>query len=714
MPLGIFIRGRLNAEPRALPALASVIDFAGLVAAGGGAPIPASDRLFSMSDLINLTLPDGSVRAMPRGTTGADVASSIGPGLLKAALAARVDGELVDLTRPIMADAALALVTAKDEAEALELARHDFAHVLAEAVQRLFPGTQITFGPSTDDGFYYDFAPKDRPFTDDDLPAIEAEMRAIIGRNAPLVREEWSRDQLIGYFKAKGESFKAEWAGELPDGEPLTIYRAGAGDDAWLDLCRGPHLPSTGKLDPNAFRLTRVSGAYWRGDQANAMLSRIYGTGWLNKKQLDAHMLRLEEAAKRDHRKIGREMDLFHLQSEAQGSIFWHPNGFMIYRALEAYMRRRIDAAGYVEVKTPQLMDSRQWEASGHWGKYRENMFVVPDEVPNTEDEGPVLTGEGDLMALKPMNCPAHVLIFRQGIKSYRDLPLRMAEMGCCHRNEPHGALHGIMRVRQFTQDDGHIFCREDQIVDEVREFCDLLDSVYKDLGFESYAIKLALRPEKRFGTDEMWDRAEGDLRNAVVIAGRAGPEYNWEELPGEGAFYSPKLEFHLTDAIGRTWQCGTIQLDYVLPERLDASYVGEDGARHRPVMLHRAILGTFERFIGILIEHHAGRFPLWLTPRQAVVATIVSDADDYAETVLLALKAAGIRAETDLRNEKINLKVREHSLTKAGYMLVCGRREAEEGTVALRSLAGGDQKVLPLAEAVALLVAEATPPDLR
>ncbi|MBC7504989.1 MAG: threonine--tRNA ligase, partial [Sandarakinorhabdus sp.] len=647
-----------------------------------------------MSDLIQLTLPDGSVRDMPRGTTGADVAASIGPGLLKAALAARVNGALVDLSRPILADASLALVTAKDEAIALDLARHDFAHVLAEAVQQLFPGTQITFGPSTDDGFYYDFAPKDRPFTDDDLPAIEAEMRAIIARNEPLVREEWTRDALIAHFKAHGERFKAEWAAELPDGEALSVYRAGNAPDAWLDLCRGPHLPSTGKLDPNAFKLTRVSGAYWRGDQANAMLSRITGTGWLNKKQLDAHLTRLEEAAKRDHRRIGQDMDLFHLQPEAQGSVFWHPKGYLIWRALEAYMRRRIDAGGYDEVKTPQLMDARQWEASGHWGKYRENMFVVPDEIPGTNDDGPILTGTADLMALKPMNCPAHVLIFRQGIKSYRNLPLRMAEMGCCHRNELHGALHGLMRVRQMTQDDGHIFCRDDQIVGEVRTFCDLLDRVYKDLGFDTYMVKLALRPDQRFGTDEMWDRAEGDLREAVRLAGRATEAYGWEELPGEGAFYSPKLEFHLTDAIGRTWQCGTIQLDYVLPERLDASYVGEDGARHRPVMLHRAILGTFERFIGILIEHYAGRFPLWLTPVQAVVATIVSDADDYAGTVLAALQTAGIRAESDLRNEKINLKVREHSLTKAGYMLVLGRREAEEGTVALRSLAGGEQRV--------------------
>jgi threonyl-tRNA synthetase len=670
-----------------------------------------------MSDLITLTLPDGSQREVARGTTGADVAASIGPGLAKAALAAKLDGEIVDLSRPIDRDSALALVTAKDEADALELARHDFAHVLAEAVQGLFPGTQITFGPSTDDGFYYDFAPAPGrgPFTEDDLPAIEEAMRAIIKADKPLRREVWSRAQLISRWKQQGENFKAEWAAELApndDGsEDLTVYWSG---DDWLDMCRGPHLPSTGKLDPQAFKLTRVSGAYWRGDQKNAMLSRVYGTAWLNKKQLDAHLLRLEEAAKRDHRKLGREMDLFHLQEEAHGSVFWHPRGFIIYRELEAYMRRRLDPAGYREVKTPQIMDARQWEQSGHWGKYRENMFVIPDEVPNTEDEGPVVSNDAQWMALKPMNCPAHVLIFRQGIKSYRDLPLRMAEMGCCHRNEPHGALHGLMRVRQFTQDDGHIFCRQDQIVAEIAAFCDLLDVVYKDLGGFSYAIKLALRPEKRFGSDAMWDWSEQSMRDAVKATGRDNADWGWEELPGEGAFYAPKLEFHLTDAIGRTWQVGTIQTDTVLPERLDASYVGEDGNRHRPVMLHRAILGSYERFIGILIEHFAGWFPTWLAPCQAVVATIVSDADDYAGTVADTLRKSGIRVETDLRNEKINLKVREHSLQKAPYMLVVGRREAEEGTVALRSLKGGEQKVMPLAEAVALIKADATPPDLR
>ena len=658
-----------------------------------------------------IILPDGSTREVAPGATPADVAAAIGPGLAKAAMAARVNGELRDLDRPFEGDAELALVTVRDEADALELVRHDYAHVLAEAVQSLFPGTQITFGPATDDGFYYDFAPKDRPFTEEDLPGIEEEMRRIIARDEKLVREVWTRDRLIGHFESHGERFKAEWATELPADEELTIYRAGQ----WLDMCRGPHLPSTGKLDPQAFKLTRVSGAYWRGDQKNAMLSRIYGTGWLNKKQLDAYLVRLEEAAKRDHRKLGAEMDLFHLQQEAHGSVFWHPNGYMVWRELEAYMRRAIDAAGYREVKSPQIMDARQWEQSGHWGKYRENMFVIPDEVPNTEEDGPVISGEADWMALKPMNCPAHVLIFRQGIKSYRDLPLRLYENGCCHRNEPHGALHGLMRVRQFTQDDAHIFCREDQIVDEVRAFCELADRVYKDLGFDTYAIKLALRPEQRFGTDAMWDQAESELRNAVQAAGLATSEYGWEELPGEGAFYAPKLEWHLTDAIGRTWQVGTIQSDRVLPERLDANYVGEDGEKHRPIMLHRAIFGSYERFIGILIEHYAGKLPTWLAPVQAVVATIVSDADPYAQEVVTALRKAGIRAEADLRNEKINYKVREHSLAKVPNLLVIGKREAEERTVALRPL-GVDarQEVLGLDDAIRRLTEAAIPPDLR
>ncbi|HEY0311898.1 MAG TPA: threonine--tRNA ligase [Allosphingosinicella sp.] len=666
-----------------------------------------------MTKPFQIRLPDGSVREVAPGTTPADVAAAIGPGLAKAALAARVDGEVRDITRPFEGDAELALITSRDEKDALELVRHDYAHVLAEAVQNLFPGTQITFGPATEDGFYYDFAPTPEhgPFTEEELPLIEDEMRRVIARDEALVREVWTRDQVRAFFEEQGEAFKAEWVMELPADETITMYRSGG----WVDLCRGPHLASTGKLDPQAFKLTRVSGAYWRGDQKNAMLSRIYGTGWLNRKQLQEHLTRVEEAAKRDHRKIGQEMDLFHLQPEAQGSVFWHAKGFLIWRQLESYMRRKLDAAGYDEVKSPQLMDARLWEASGHWGKYRENMFVVPDEVPGTEEGAPVLTGKGDLMALKPMNCPAHVQIFRQGIKSYRDLPLRMAEFGCCHRNEPHGALHGIMRVRQFTQDDAHIFCRADQVVEEVRMFCDLLDGIYRDLGFATYEIKLALRPDQRFGSNEDWDRAEQELRDAVALAGRATADFGWEELPGEGAFYAPKLEFHLKDAIGRTWQVGTIQADTVLPDRLDATYVGEDGQKHRPVMLHRAILGTFERFIGILIEHHAGRFPLWLAPVQAVVATIVSDADDYAREVAAKLQAAGIRAEADLRNEKINYKVREHSLAKVPYLLVVGKREAEEGTLAVRPL-GTDarQEVLALDAVVARLKAEATPPDSR
>jgi threonyl-tRNA synthetase len=666
-----------------------------------------------MTEHFKIRLPDGSVREVAPGTTPADIAAAIGPGLAKAAMAARVNGEVRDLGRPLEGDSELALITARDEADALELVRHDYAHILAEAVQNLFPGTQITFGPATDDGFYYDFAPAPErgPFTEEDLPAIEEEMRRIIARDEPLVREVWTREDVRKLFLEQGETFKAEWVMELPEHETITMYRSGK----WLDLCRGPHLASTGKVDPQAFKLTRVSGAYWRGDQKNAMLSRIYGTGWLNKKQLETHLTRLEEAAKRDHRRIGQDMDLFHLQAEAHGSVFWHPAGFVVWRQLEAYLRRRLDAAGYDEVKTPQVMDARQWEQSGHWGKYRENMFVIPDEIPNTEDEGPIVSDDAEWMALKPMNCPAHVLIFRQGIKSYRDLPIRLAEMGVCHRNEPHGALHGILRVRQFTQDDAHIFCREDQIVEEVRLFLDLLDTVYKDLGFPDYAIKLALRPEKRFGSEEMWDWSEQSLRDAVRAAGRDSAEYGWEELPGEGAFYAPKLEFHLTDAIGRTWQVGTIQTDTVLPERLDASYVAEDGQRHRPVMLHRAILGSFERFIGILIEHHAGRFPLWLAPVQAVVATIVSEADDYAREVAAKLTAAGLRVETDLRNEKINYKVREHSLAKVPNLLVVGKREAEEGTVALRPLGeGARQEVLGLDEAAARLAAEALPPDLR
>jgi len=664
-----------------------------------------------MTEMIKITLPDGSTREVASGTTPAQIAADIGPGLAKAALAAKIDGELHDIMRPLVNDTELALVTSRDEADALELARHDYAHVLAEAVQKLFPGTQITFGPSTDDGFYYDFAPAGDPFTDEDLPKIEEKMQRIIAADKPLRREVWERDALISRWQNDGETFKAEWAAELPEGGEITVYWSG---DDWMDMCRGPHLASTGKLDPQAFKLMRVSGAYWRGDQRNPQLSRIYGTGWLNKKQLNVHLLRLEEAGKRDHRKLGAEMDLFHFQHEAQGSCFWHPKGYFIWRELEVYMRRQLDSAGYDEIKTPQLMDVNQWEKSGHWGKYSENMFAVPDEVPDADGEGPVITGTAGMMAMKPMNCPAHVLVFKQGIKSYRDLPIRMAEFGCCHRNEPHGALHGLLRVRQFTQDDAHIFCREDQLIDEIVDFCNLLDAIYRDLGFADYQIKLALRPDERFGSDEEWDKSEQTLREAVAKAGRATEEYGWEELPGEGAFYAPKLEFHLTDAIGRTWQVGTIQADTVLPERLDASYIGEDGSRHRPVMLHRAILGTFERFIGILIEHYAGKLPLWLAPTQAVVATIVTDANPYAEQVVEKLKAAGIRVEADLRNEKINYKVREHSVGKVPNILVVGMREAEEGKVALRRLGQKEQEFLTLDEVVTMLQSEALSPDLK
>jgi threonyl-tRNA synthetase len=669
-----------------------------------------------MTKMFKIALPDGSVKEMPEGSTPADVAAAIGPGLAKAALAAKVDGEVRDITRPFEGDANLALITSRDEKDALELVRHDFAHILAEAVQNLFRGTQITFGPATEDGFYYDFAPtaEHGPFHEDELPAIEQEMRRIIAADKPLIREVWTRDQVRDFFEKQGEEFKAEWVMSLPEGETITMYRTGDDEDSWIDLCRGPHLASTGKLDPQAFKLTRVSGAYWRGDPKNPMLSRIYGTAWLNKKQLDEYLVRLEEAGKRDHRKIGQEMDLFHLQAEAHGSVFWHPHGFVIYRQLEAYMRRRIDEAGYREIKTPQLMDARQWEKSGHWGKYRENMFVVPDEIPSTEDNRPVLSGDADLMALKPMNCPGHILVFKQGITSYKELPIRFYENGSCHRNEPHGALHGLMRVRQFTQDDAHIFCREDQIVEEARAFCELADRVYKDFGF-SYAIKLALRPDNRFGSDEDWDKAEAELRAAVVAAGMATEEFGWEELPGEGAFYAPKLEWHLKDAIGRTWQVGTLQSDRVLPERLDATYIGEDGQKRRPVMFHRAIFGSYERFIGILIEHHAGRFPLWLAPVQTVVATIVSDADAYAQEVAAKLSAAGLRVNIDLRNEKINYKVREHSLAKVPLLLVVGKREAEEGTVALRRLGSDEhQKVMTLDEVASMIAAEAVAPDLR
>jgi threonyl-tRNA synthetase len=638
-----------------------------------------------------ITLPDGSVRHFAGPVTGTTVAADIGPGLARAALAMRVDGKVMDLTRTIEQDVTLAFITRKDP-EALELIRHDTAHVLAEAVQALYPGTQVTIGPAIENGFYYDFA-RNEPFTLDDLPKIEAKMREIVSGNAPFTREVWNRDDAIAFFREKGERYKAELIQDLPITETITLYRQGD----WIDLCRGPHMRSTGDVG-TAFKLTKVAGAYWRGDHRNAMLSRIYGTAWRDQKELDAYLLMLEEAERRDHRRIAKAMDLFHMQSEAQGSVFWHAKGWRLYRTLESYMRRRLDAAGYNEVKTPQLVDRALWEASGHWEKFRQNMFVA------TVEEEPDVT-----LALKPMNCPCHVQIFNQGLRSYRELPLRMAEFGSCHRYEPSGALHGIMRVRAFTQDDAHIFCTEDQIGAETVRFVTLLSSIYRDLGFEEFRVKFSDRPDTRAGSDEQWDRAEKALHAACREAGIA-----YEDNPGEGAFYGPKLEFVLRDAIGRDWQCGTLQVDYILPERLGAEYIGEDGGKHRPVMLHRAILGSFERFLGILIEQYAGRFPLWLAPTQVVVAPIVSDANDYAEDVAAMMRAHGLSVQTDLRNEKINAKVREHSLAHVPVIAVVGRREAELEQVSLRRLGSEKQEVLGLMEAVDLLATEALAPDQR
>ncbi len=637
-----------------------------------------------------ITLPDGSVRQFDAPVTGTTVAEAIGPGLARAALAMKLDGKLVDMSTPIEADANVAFITRRDE-DALELIRHDCAHVLAEAVQELFPGTQVTIGPSIENGFYYDFARND-PFTPEDFAPIEAKMKEIIARGAKFERQVMDRQDAISFFQAKGEKYKAEIIQDLPRDQQISLYSQGG----WVDLCRGPHLRATSDVG-TAFKLMKVAGAYWRGDHRNAMLSRIYGTAWRDQKELDAYLHQLEEAERRDHRRIGKDMGLFHIQEEATGSIFWHPKGWRLYRIAETYMRRRLDASSYQEVKTPQLVDRVLWERSGHWENYRQNMFIA-----HVEDEDKSL-------ALKPMNCPCHVQIFRQGIRSYRELPLRMAEFGACHRYEPSGALHGIMRVRAFTQDDAHIFCTEAQIASETVKFVALLSSIYKDFGFESFRVKFSDRPDTRAGSDDVWDRAEGALKEAC---GTAGVDY--ELNPGEGAFYGPKLEFVLRDAIGRDWQCGTLQVDFVLPERLDAEYVAEDGTRRRPVMLHRAILGSFERFLGILIEQYAGRFPMWLAPVQAVVATIVSDADDYAREVAAAFAKAGLTVETDLSNQKINAKVREHSLAHVPVLAVVGRKEAENRTVALRRLGGNAQEVISLEEAVARLSAEATPPDLR
>ncbi len=638
--------------------------------------------------MIELKFPDGAAREYPEGTTGYDVAASISPSLAKRAALVKLNGQLRDLRRPLESGA-FELVT-RDSPEALETIRHDAAHVLAEAVQELFPGTQVTIGPSIEDGFYYDFA-RDEPFSIDDFPKIEAKMREIVDRDAPIVREVWDRDDAIRHFESVGEHYKAEIIRDLPAGEEITLYRQGE----WLDLCRGPHFPST-KHVGKAFKLTKLAGAYWRGDHRNAQLQRMYGTAWASQEDLDAYLKRVEEAEKRDHRKIGRAMELFHFQEEGRGMVFWHPKGWTLWRTLENYLRRRMDADGYQEVKAPQILDKVLWERSGHWEKFGENMFTCE-------------TAEGELLAVKPMNCPGHVQIFNVGQKSYRDLPLRLAEFGSCHRYEPSGALQGLMRVRAFVQDDAHIFCREDQIVEETKKFCRLLRSIYEDVGVELHAVKLALRPDVRAGTDEVWDLAESQLREAAEAAGET-----LEILPGEGAFYGPKLEFHLKDAIGRTWQCGTLQLDFVLPERLDAEYVAEDGSKRRPAMLHRAIFGSFERFLGILIENYAGAFPLWMAPVQAVVATITSDADDYAREVEQAFRDAGLRVEIDLRNEKVGYKIREHSLQKVPAIAVVGRKEAEERKVAIRRLGSQEQTVVSLEDAVRLLVEEARAPDQR
>jgi threonyl-tRNA synthetase len=633
-----------------------------------------------------VTLPDGSKRSFPAPLTGAELAASIGPGLAKAAIALKLDGVPHDLATLIDRDAKAAIVT-RDQPDGLEILRHDAAHVMAEAVKELYPDTQVTFGPATETGFYYDFA-RDTPFTPEDLEKIEARMREIVKRDEAITREVWERDQAVAFFAGIGESYKAEYIADIPAGEEISLYRQGD----FVDLCVGPHLPSTGHLG-QAFRLLNVAGAYWRGDANNAQLQRIRGTAWASQKELDQYLFQLEEAERRNHVRIGRDLDLFHLQEEAVGSVFWHPKGWRLFRIIENYLRGRLDAAGYQEVKAPQLLDRSLWEASGHWDNFRDNMFIAQSQ-------------DDRVLAVKPMNCPGHVLIFRNRLRSYRELPLRLAEFGSCHRNEPSGALHGIMRVRAFTQDDAHIFCTEDQITSESIAFCKLLLSVYRDFGFEDVAIRFADRPELRTGSDAVWDHAEKSLRDAVEAAG-----LTCTLAPGEGAFYGPKLEFHLRDALGRTWQCGTLQLDFNMPERLGASYIGEDGQRHVPVMLHRAIFGSMERFIGILIEHYAGSFPLWLAPVQAVVATITDAAGAYAAEVARECRAAGLRVELDITNEKINYKVREHSLAKVPLMLVVGRREAETRSVSLRRLGGNAQQALALAEAIDTLKLEAAVP---
>ena len=637
--------------------------------------------------MVSLRLKDGSEKVFDKLPTGEEVAFSISPKLAREAVAIRVNGDLKDLNQPVPDGSQIEIITKATE-EGLEVIRHDAAHVFAQAIKDLYPDTQITIGPAIENGFYYDIYPK-KPLSVDDLPAIEKRMRELVDADIPIVREEWNRDDAIPFFKNMGENFKAEIIEGIPQGQPISLYRQGD----FIDLCRGPHLPSTKKVG-HAFKLMKLAGAYWRGDHRNVMLQRIYGTAWATQAQLDEYLHMLEEAEKRDHRKLGAELNLFHMQEEAIGSVFWHPKGWTIYRTLENFVRRRMEKAGYVEVKTPQLVDLSLWEASGHWEKFGENMYTVE----NDEDK---------VLAIKPMNCPCHVQIFKQGLKSYRDLPLRMAEFGSCHRNEPSGSLHGIMRVRSFVQDDAHIFCTPEQIISETKDFCDLLKGIYNDLGFDSFKVRFSDRPEKRAGTDELWDKAEDALKEATQAA---GIEYSLN--PGEGAFYGPKLEFVLKDCIGREWQCGTLQVDYSIPERLDATYIGEDGQKHRPVMLHRAVLGSMERFIGVLIEHYAGKFPVWLAPVQVVVASVTTEANEYAISICEQLKVKGIRAELDIRNEKIPYKVREHSLQKIPYIYVVGKREADEKTVAIRKLGGEQQNVMAFDQAMQELYAEANAVD--
>ncbi|WP_458789998.1 threonine--tRNA ligase [Yoonia sp. MH D7] len=643
---------------------------------------------------ISLTFPDGNARHYDAGITAAAVAADISSSLAKKAISATVNGAHFDLQWPINADSSIAINTMKDEAPALELVRHDLAHIMARAVQEIWPDVQVTIGPVIKDGWYYDFDRKES-FTPEDLATIEKKMKEIINKREPVRTEIWARDKAIQFYQDKGEPYKVELIESIPGDEPLRMYWHGD----WQDLCRGPHLQHTGQVPADSFKLMSIAGAYWRGDSNRAMLQRIYGAAFTNKEGLKEHMHRLEEAAKRDHRKLGREMELFHMQEEAPGQIFWHPNGWTIYTELQDYMRRRQRAGGYVEVNTPQVVNRKLWEASGHWESYQENMFIVEVDEEHAREK--------TINALKPMNCPCHVQVFNQGLKSYRELPLRMAEFGSCARYEPSGALHGIMRVRGFTQDDGHIFCTEDQIESETKIFIEFLSEIYAELGFTNWAIKLSTRPEKRIGSDAVWDKLETALGNACKAAG-----YAYDIQEGEGAFYGPKLEFVLTDAIGREWQCGTLQVDSNIPERLGAGYIGQDGNKHVPFMLHRATLGSFERFIGILIEEHAGKLPFWLAPRQVVVATIVSDGDDYAHEVVAALKAVGVRAELDIRNEKINYKVREHSLGKVPVILAIGAREVEEKTVSVRRLGENKTSVTSLAEIVAEMKTSATPPD--